>query len=274
LKEVSSSLPSTLVLRTDWLLLGQDLIGCIGFDVPSIHLRDTWVIGCMISGLSRLFSRHRCPLQDRDSAPLQYPRPETGAVRTSNRAESSPQNQWLQVALAARSNDLSFINPCTPLALPRKILVTDFSVALGSPSHCCRLCTPSQSPHIMPSLPDTAHSPFRLTEKHFKNRSNPHQYPSLHNQSILDLSRPLLQEDDEVWQAGWWAIPDAGSAKRTKKGKERARGERPEMDLGGLRGLRTATGRIGWVVAEGQSTLHTRRKVLMLYRLYTPTWIP
>jgi hypothetical protein len=118
----------------------------------------------------------------------------------------------------------------------------------------------------MPSLPDppsrgeTSWTPFRQAEKHFKNRSTP-RYPSLLGWGLLDLSRPELEGDDEVWLAGWWCDDSAGDSvslgnerrrrMRAWKGKERDRGERPETDLGGLRRLELSDGREAWVVAEG-----------------------
>ncbi|WWD17760.1 hypothetical protein CI109_102201 [Kwoniella shandongensis] len=79
----------------------------------------------------------------------------------------------------------------------------------------------------MPSLPDTTHTAFRLTEKHFKNRSVKGQLPSLHEyqHNLVDLSRPDRPEHDEVWRAGWW------STNKSRKGKERDLGERPDLAL-------------------------------------------
>ncbi len=103
----------------------------------------------------------------------------------------------------------------------------------------------------MPSLPDTSHTPFRLAEKHFKNRSVKGRLPTLHGQSVIDVSRPIHHEEDEVWQSGWWA-PECSDVKRSRKGKERERGERPETDLSGLRRIRLLSGREAWVVADGE----------------------
>jgi alkylated DNA repair protein alkB family protein 1 len=62
-------------------------------------------------------------------------------------------------------------------------------------------------------------------------------------------------EEDEVWLAGWWG-PDVdgvwGGRKNPWKGKERERGERPELILNGLKEVRLTDGRLGWVVAEGE----------------------
>lgn len=103
----------------------------------------------------------------------------------------------------------------------------------------------------MPVLPDfTTHTPFRITEKHFKNRFVPNVYPSLRKTPVLDLSRPAEETDDEVWQAGWWG-PDTETGRRLKKGKARARGERPEQDLAGLKRVELADGKVGWLVKEG-----------------------
>lgn len=140
--------------------------------------------------------------------------------------------------------------------------------------HLCRRCCSFAafdlrlvSPRlVMPSLPDppsrgeTSWTPFRQAEKHFKNRSTP-RFPGLHGRGVLDLSRPELEGDDEVWLAGWWC-PDSGDSPslvnerrrrmRAWKGKERDRGERPESSLGGLRRLELSDGREAWVVAEGK----------------------
>ncbi|CAD6576720.1 MAG: hypothetical protein TREMPRED_001751 [Tremellales sp. Tagirdzhanova-0007] len=62
----------------------------------------------------------------------------------------------------------------------------------------------------------------------------------------------LKEEDDEVWQAGWWG-PDQDDIKRLRKGKARERGERPELDMdrAGLRRFELEDGREAWVVADG-----------------------
>jgi alkylated DNA repair protein alkB family protein 1 len=108
---------------------------------------------------------------------------------------------------------------------------------------------------VMPHLPDpqSSHTPFRLAEKHFKSRLIPHTTPSL-PPDILDLSRPLLQEEDEVWRAGWWGPPeDEGSVRyRRRKGKERERGTRGDDGSEGLQRV-DVDGRIGYVVADGLS---------------------
>ncbi|KAK8866039.1 hypothetical protein IAR55_001190 [Kwoniella newhampshirensis] len=103
----------------------------------------------------------------------------------------------------------------------------------------------------MPSLPDTSHTPFRLTEKHFKNRIVKNHLPSLrsHIHALVDLSRPTRQEDDEVWTAGWWS-PDH-DAEPSRRGKERNLGERPELDTTGLKRITLSDGRIGYIVAPG-----------------------
>jgi alkylated DNA repair protein alkB family protein 1 len=124
----------------------------------------------------------------------------------------------------------------------------------------------------MPSLPDTTHPPFRITEKHFKNRSDPSRFPSLHFQGIIDLSRPDDAEDDEVWQAGWWGNTDElTQSKRRKKGKEREKGERPQVEVDGLRRIELRNQREGWVVAEGELCLPIATK---LGRLHSPPSIP
>lgn len=101
----------------------------------------------------------------------------------------------------------------------------------------------------MPQLPDTsAYTNFRIAEKHFKNRSEPGHLPSLRTYDVVDLSRPDKLEDDEVWKAGWW-----GEMKgRYRKGKERARGERPQMDrYDQFQMIECGQGRMGYVIAEG-----------------------
>lgn len=115
----------------------------------------------------------------------------------------------------------------------------------------------------MPSLPDTQYTAFRRTEKHFKDRSIRGRLPPLHGQKVLDLSRPAEQEEDEVWQAGWWGAQpgDEGAMqwRKWKKGKERMKGERPEQPyegaMAGLRSIDLEDGWEGWVVADGTSLL-------------------
>lgn len=110
--------------------------------------------------------------------------------------------------------------------------------------------------------PEGAHPAFRLAEKHFKNRTT-NALPALRGlpefaQPVLDLSGPAEQAADPVWQAGWWGAeyaPPSSAPRRRKKGKERAigeRGERPCMDLDGVRALQLADGRTGYLVAEGE----------------------
>jgi len=91
-----------------------------------------------------------------------------------------------------------------------------------------------------------------LSEKYFKNRAVKGRLPNLHDQSIIDLSRPSLQDEDEVWQAGWWD-PEQAAKNGSRKGKERDQGERPEMTQKGLRRVELLDGREAWVVAEGNS---------------------
>ncbi|ORY32229.1 hypothetical protein BCR39DRAFT_41711 [Naematelia encephala] len=106
----------------------------------------------------------------------------------------------------------------------------------------------------MPSLPDTTHTPFRLCEKHFKNRSLRGVYPTLHGRGVIDLSRPAKQEDDEVWRGGWWS---AGMSEeelrrwRKGKGKARERGDREEVNVDELKRIELSDGKVGWVVSEG-----------------------
>ena len=109
------------------------------------------------------------------------------------------------------------------------------------------------------SVAESSHTPLRRTEKHFKNRSQPLKFPSLRStptQPILDLSRPVQQEDDEVWQAGWWS-PSSDLTGRVKKGKERDRGERPPLETEGSRRILLSGGKVGWVIADGKASRHT-----------------
>ena len=106
----------------------------------------------------------------------------------------------------------------------------------------------------MPSLKDTSYTPFRLAERHFKDRAVKDCLPTLHQQNIIDLSRPEQQEEDEVWQAGWWA-PSEAISRRSRKGKERKRGERPEFTVNPeLKRVKLDNGLEGWVVAEGKES--------------------
>ena len=100
--------------------------------------------------------------------------------------------------------------------------------------------------------PEASHTPFRIAEKHFKNRAVKGRLPTLRGHSIVDLSRPTQEEDDAVWQAGWWA-PEQTHRFKSRKGKERERGERPAQDLNGFKKLTLSDGREAWVVAEGSS---------------------
>lgn len=105
------------------------------------------------------------------------------------------------------------------------------------------------------------HPAFRLAEKHFKNRTT-NALPALRNlpeytQAVLDLSGPLDQSSDPVWQAGWWGAEytEPTPQRRRRKGKERAmgeRGERPVMDLDGVPCLHLKDGRTAYLVAEGE----------------------
>jgi alkylated DNA repair protein alkB family protein 1 len=113
----------------------------------------------------------------------------------------------------------------------------------------------------MPHLPDpqSSHTPFRQAEKHFKSRLIPHTTPSL-PPNILDLSRPVAQEDDEIWQAGWWGpIEDEASVRyRRRKGKERAKGERGGDGADGL-AIVDVGGKVGYIIANGLSFFHLHR---------------
>lgn len=108
----------------------------------------------------------------------------------------------------------------------------------------------------MPYLPDPQSSwtSFRQTEKHFKSRHIPHTAPVLPS-DVLDLSRPERAEDDEVWSGGWWGPEEnEGDVRyRRRKGKERARGERGADGSESVEILDLGGGRIGYLIAEGQS---------------------
>lgn len=108
----------------------------------------------------------------------------------------------------------------------------------------------------MPYLPDPQSSwtPFRQVEKHFKSRHVPHTTPAL-PAGMVDLSRPERVEEDEVWLSGWWGDEEdeVTVRYRRRKGKERARGERRGEGSEGVRTVRLTDGRIGYVVAEGES---------------------
>ena len=105
----------------------------------------------------------------------------------------------------------------------------------------------------MSSTPEsTQYTAFRLAERYYKNRSVPGVYPSLLNRGVVDLSRPLEQENDPVWQAGWWAPPPA-QQRRSRKGKERERGERPAQDYAHLHRIVLADGKDAWLLAPGTS---------------------
>lgn len=104
----------------------------------------------------------------------------------------------------------------------------------------------------MPSLPDRSHSPFRLTEKHFKNRAVQGLLPSLRSHSVLDLSRPTHPEDDDIYKAGWWGVSEQGDTRKSWKRKARDSGERPKTDGGErLRKVNLSSGPEGWIVTEG-----------------------
>ena len=122
-----------------------------------------------------------------------------------------------------------------------------------------------------------SHTPFRLAEKHFKNRFNPLKLPSLRNRPVpvLDLSRPARQEDDEVWKAGWWSPEnEPGSRPRRGKGKARELGERPAQDFEGLERNELNDGRTGWIVAEGVCSSSRVSRTLADDRLCSHTWLP
>ncbi|WRT64267.1 alkylated DNA repair protein AlkB [Kwoniella shivajii] len=112
------------------------------------------------------------------------------------------------------------------------------------------------------SLDDTTskYTAFRLAEKHYKNRSVKGKFPSLrlHQDSLIDLSRPISKEDDPVWLAGWWSpfnesddFNHSWKPWNSSKGKERDKGERPDIDTSGMKQIQLADGKQGWVVAPG-----------------------
>lgn len=105
---------------------------------------------------------------------------------------------------------------------------------------------------------NSTHTAFRICEKHFKNKSQPGKFPSLRSPfPVFDLSRPDRQEDDPIWNAGWWSpINDSDARVKLKKRKSREKGERPELDYEDLRRISLADGKTGWVVAEGTCTQH------------------
>ncbi|OCF55339.1 alkylated DNA repair protein AlkB [Kwoniella mangroviensis CBS 10435] len=116
----------------------------------------------------------------------------------------------------------------------------------------------------MPSVPDVTinqFTAFRQAEKHFKNRAVKDKYPSLrkYQDSLVDLSRPEQQEDDEVWKAGWWSPdhePDARSNRSDWKpclfkGKEKDKGTRPDLPTSDLKPIQLNDGRTGCIVAPG-----------------------
>jgi hypothetical protein len=88
----------------------------------------------------------------------------------------------------------------------------------------------------MPHLPDpqSSHTPFRLSEKHFRSRLIPHTTPIL-PAGIIDLSRSSTQEEDEVWQAGWWGPPEDEGSVRYRRGRVKRGREGREVKMG-LRG--------------------------------------
>ena len=105
---------------------------------------------------------------------------------------------------------------------------------------------------VTPTPPrNSSYTAFRLAEKHFKNRATPGHLPTLRDapstRPVVDLSRTEKEADDEVWQAGWWGPSD----QNVKKGKQRARGERPLLDSPFER-IDIGGGKVGHILAEGQ----------------------
>jgi alkylated DNA repair protein alkB family protein 1 len=121
--------------------------------------------------------------------------------------------------------------------------------------------------HLPDPQPSSSHTPFRQAEKHFKSRLIPHTTPSL-PLDIIDLSRPVSQEEDEIWRSGWWGpVEDEGTVRwRRRKGKERERGERP-FERGGerLEKLVLGDGTVGYLVADGQS-LRCSSLMMLIYK--------
>ncbi|WVO16942.1 alkylated DNA repair protein AlkB [Cryptococcus depauperatus] len=108
------------------------------------------------------------------------------------------------------------------------------------------------------AIPERTHTAFRLAEKHFKNRAYLNRYPSLlqWKERLIDLSRSQAQEDDEVWQAGWWSPENEtelinNQTKKSKQGKEKEKGERANLDTSNLSKLRLKDGAVAYVVAPG-----------------------
>ncbi|WOO85238.1 Alpha-ketoglutarate-dependent dioxygenase abh1 [Vanrija pseudolonga] len=110
------------------------------------------------------------------------------------------------------------------------------------------------------------HPAFRLAEKHFKNRSTAalpalRGLPSSLCLPLLDLARPAEEDDDSVWRAGWWSnvytseVPKPGKSRKRRNSRavsnEPARGDRPELELDGMKRVFLADGKEGFLVAEG-----------------------
>ncbi|WVQ77070.1 alkylated DNA repair protein AlkB [Cryptococcus sp. DSM 104548] len=104
-------------------------------------------------------------------------------------------------------------------------------------------------------MQDSAHTAFRLAEKHFKNRANKGSFPSLRQWqgSLIDLSRPLEEEDDELWQAGWWSPDNDETSQVTRRTNKKAkeRGHRPEQTNNYLTSMELPDGKVAYVVADG-----------------------
>ncbi|WWC86377.1 alkylated DNA repair protein AlkB [Kwoniella dendrophila CBS 6074] len=103
----------------------------------------------------------------------------------------------------------------------------------------------------------TQYTAFRLAEKHFKNRASRDKLPSLrkYQDTLVDLSRPHRQEDDPLWHAGWWSPLNDADVKSASwmpwtfgKGKERDKGERPELSISELKEIQLKDGKVGWIV--------------------------
>lgn len=73
------------------------------------------------------------------------------------------------------------------------------------------------------SSSNASYTHFRLSEKYFKNRAVKGRLPNLHDQSIIDLSRPSLQDEDEGL-ASRLVGSGAGSQEWVEKGKGKGSG--------------------------------------------------
>jgi hypothetical protein len=121
-------------------------------------------------------------------------------------------------------------------------------------------------------------NPFRLVEKHFKNRAVQGRFPSLRKYPVVDLGRPVLVEDDPVWTAGWWSPdndtePQPAQRRSRDKGKARHPGERPGAIPAqyNLKPIQLSSGKTGYIVAEGEPGASFRTDGQAVYS-YPGTW--